>query len=268
MADTERNAFVSRVTGLSARAYRGPVAGIARRLHINDLYWTAMTRIVGDEYTHEIDGVSAILRTDSTSETRQVVNLSNERSVVYDVLDELRPDDVFHDVGANIGVYTLLAADIIGNKNTVAVEPHPPTADRLRDNAARSGVDPHVLELALSTSAGEGFLSVPTDEAGVLFGRIDASGRVPVRLERGDTLVNRGEVPGPTVIKADVEGTEVDVLRSYGNYLQDVRTVYVETHRNGDKLRTLLYDRGFSVDTIHERDSQEYLKATRDDHST
>jgi FkbM family methyltransferase len=252
------------MTNLAAQAYRGPIAAVARQLHINDLYWIVMTRVVGEEYTHRVGDASATFQTDSSSETRQVVNLGNEGPVVYDLLDELRPTDIFHDIGANIGIYSLLAAAVVGGNNVVAVEPHPPTANRLRDNAVRSGVDLQVLELALSIDAGRGNLSVPTDQAGVLFSRVDPEGDVPVRLKRGDSIVEDGSVPAPTVLKIDVEGTEPDVLHGYGDCIADFRVVYVETHGNGDELRALLGKNGFTIDVIHERDGQRYLKATSD----
>lgn len=256
-----RDRLVSAATGLAARIYRGPVATLARRLHLNDFYWLTMTRVVGRSYTREIAGSNATLRTATPAETRQVVNLGNERAVVCDLLTELEDDDVFHDVGANVGIYSLLAADRIGGDRVVAFEPHPPTAARLRDNAQRSGVEPNVVEAALSTTAGEGRMTVPTDRAGVLFGRLSADGDVPVRLDRGDSLTD--DVPTPTVLKIDVEGGEPDVLRGYGERLSDVRLGYVETHGNGEELESLLSGAGFSLEVVHERDGQEYIKAVQ-----
>lgn len=49
----------------------------------------------------------------------------------------LRPGEGFIDIGANIGVYTLLAASIVGNEGRVeSFEPGPEALGRLRENVA------------------------------------------------------------------------------------------------------------------------------------
>ena len=47
----------------------------------------------------------------------------------------LKPGDAFIDVGANVGVYSLLAASLVGNNGSVdAFEPNPKALERLREN--------------------------------------------------------------------------------------------------------------------------------------
>ena len=49
----------------------------------------------------------------------------------------LRPGDIFVDVGANLGLFTLLAARYVGHEGSVyAFEPNPTTFERLQDNVA------------------------------------------------------------------------------------------------------------------------------------
>jgi len=68
----------------------------------------------------------------------------------------LRPGDAFLDVGANVGVYSLLAAWRVGATGRIdAFEPAPETLERLRENLAISGVsNVHVHALAVSDRAG------------------------------------------------------------------------------------------------------------------
>jgi FkbM family methyltransferase len=68
----------------------------------------------------------------------------------------LRPGDVFIDVGANIGLYTLTAAQQVGPSGQVySFEPVPATAARLREHIALNQLNNVVVEeMAVSNAAG------------------------------------------------------------------------------------------------------------------
>lgn len=54
----------------------------------------------------------------------------------------LRPGDIFIDIGANIGYFSVLAARLVGPTGRVfAFEPVPPTVERLRHNIKINGVN-------------------------------------------------------------------------------------------------------------------------------
>lgn len=55
------------------------------------------------------------------------------------VLDNLKPNDIFVDIGANVGTYTILASKVRGAK-TISFEPDPQTARFLRRNIAVNGI--------------------------------------------------------------------------------------------------------------------------------
>jgi hypothetical protein len=79
----------------------------------------------------------------------------------------LRPGDCFVDVGANIGVYSLLAASIVGPGGMVhAFEPMKRTFERLVENVAMNALR-HVQchRLALSDAAGVVRLTEPGDDS-------------------------------------------------------------------------------------------------------
>jgi predicted RNA methylase len=48
-----------------------------------------------------------------------------ERDVQDAICQYVRPGDVFWDIGANLGFFTLLAARLTGGENVLAVEPIP-----------------------------------------------------------------------------------------------------------------------------------------------
>lgn len=53
----------------------------------------------------------------------------------------LRDKDVFFDIGANIGYYSICAASERGNLRVIAFEPHPKLFPILQDNARVNGYD-------------------------------------------------------------------------------------------------------------------------------
>ena len=79
----------------------------------------------------------------------------------------LRRGDNFVDVGANIGLYSLLASTLIGSTGTVdAFEPTPSTALRLQENLDLNGINcVRVHQLAVGNAAGIVRFQEERDEA-------------------------------------------------------------------------------------------------------
>jgi FkbM family methyltransferase len=72
----------------------------------------------------------------------------------------LRPGDLFLDIGANIGVYSVYAAEC--GAEVIAVEPVPHNAERVRENLAVNGYAGQVVQAALSDHPGS--VRITTDE--------------------------------------------------------------------------------------------------------
>ena len=137
-----------------------------------------------------------------------------ELDVARLIRQSLRPDDHFVDGGANIGYFTLLAAQCVGPGGRVdAFEPEPQNRAHLEANLARNGLSHrvHVHAAALSDRAGVAHIHLFRDAGSnhgcaSLFNPDDAitrSAAVPT-LRLDDIL--RGTMP--RMIKLDVEGAE------------------------------------------------------------
>ena len=134
------------------------------------------------------------------------------------LLDELRPGDVYVDVGANIGGFAVPAARRVGSSGRViAVEASPQVAGYLRRNLDRNGVaNVEVCEVAASdeTSAGVTFYAAPADAFGAGgFGAANGMRPITVPATRLDSLLEEKGVTTVGVLKIDVEGFEAGVLR-------------------------------------------------------
>jgi len=133
----------------------------------------------------------------------------------------LRPGDIGLDIGANIGLVTLLMARLVGpNGHVHLVEPNPTNLDFLRASLERNGftnVTTHAV--ALGDQPGELELAIPAGNRGaasLVAGRItNAISTFPVPVVRLDDLPGLSGRP-IRLMKIDVEGFEAQVLAGAG----------------------------------------------------
>ena len=70
---------------------------------------------------------------DMSNPTNHFLSGLTELPEMMFLLHFLRPEDLFIDVGANVGAYTVLASAVVGAES-IAIEPVPKTFQRLMDN--------------------------------------------------------------------------------------------------------------------------------------
>jgi FkbM family methyltransferase len=148
---------------------------------------------------------------------------------VQDALASLvKPADVCYDIGANLGFFSLLFARFTGPAGLVyAFEPVPVNVSAIRRNAKLNGFDNlEVMEIALSSNDGRVELLVAKHVGGAVLGSVgvpppDLKGRRWVTTSSVDSLIERRKVRAPDVIKIDVEGAELDVLRGMERLLSE-----------------------------------------------
>jgi FkbM family methyltransferase len=126
----------------------------------------------------------------------------------------LRPGDGFIDGGANIGMYTLLAASLVGATGRVETfEPFPLSVERLRENVSFNRLDNVTIHpVAISDTAGtSSFLA-----------DVDVSNRIAPILEAGQETIDVAtdtlddvldQTRSYSMAKLDVEGAELLALR-------------------------------------------------------
>jgi len=140
-----------------------------------------------------------------------------EPNVTAVVLDALRPGDVFCDVGANIGYYTVLASRLVGPTGmVVAVEPSPTALRRLHDNIALNGLT-NVRVVAAAVTASRGRIALYTPLSGNA-GTASTVSR-PGHAEQADVaalpltdILTPDEMARLRLVKIDIEGGEGPVL--------------------------------------------------------
>ncbi|MBU7579949.1 MAG: FkbM family methyltransferase [Porphyrobacter sp.] len=135
-----------------------------------------------------------------------------------DLLLGQRDDFVFVDIGANQGLYSLIAAQNPKCRKVIAFEPVPATHARLAANVAlNGGAERTVLhQLAIADNVGEVTINVAPDHTGTatLAGREGVSGAGGVVIETIDAPLVDPLLAGdlPMFVKIDVEGLEAVVI--------------------------------------------------------
>lgn len=133
----------------------------------------------------------------------------------------LEPGDIFVDVGANIGLYTVIAAHLVGPAGHVfAFEPSPKTFERLRTNVELNGfANVSCHQLALSHQSGQTLLNVSLDghDAWNSLARPIAGSTFGVQTITGiqwDAFAREHRLTGQvTMMKIDIEGWETRMLQ-------------------------------------------------------
>jgi FkbM family methyltransferase len=125
--------------------------------------------------------------------------------------------DVCVDVGANVGYYTLLAATLVGDEGHVyAVEPSPGTFARLEASIRLNGFR-NISPIPVAAGAAESD-AVLDDHVHSVLSAIRASAEgtasaVAVRVRPLVSLIDQVEYARLRLVKIDVEGYELEVLR-------------------------------------------------------
>jgi len=221
--------------------------------------------LLGDSLRADVDG----LRLTGSIEHRGYLAGLRDGAIEKLQADTFRsavaPGMTVVDAGAFLGWYSMLAGRAVGPGGRVhAFEPDPGNLRRLRRNIALNRLSGTVtaIDKALSDSSGPQELHVVEGEPSQnsLFLALPESVERTVDCVRLDAYL--GGDGAVDVLKIDVEGAEVKVLRGMGPLLATDRpmTIFVEClpkalHAAGDSPAELglhLAEAGFSIDLIDE----------------
>ena len=137
----------------------------------------------------------------------------------------LRPNDVFVDVGANIGYLTVTGAKAVGpNGRVISFEAHPRICGYLAENIALNGLsNVTAYNLAIGNTSGTvDLLECPGDDSQTCVAHGQRA--VTVSLVSLDEVLPREEAIA--LLKIDVEGYEKFVLEGAGRLLPFVKCMY------------------------------------------
>jgi FkbM family methyltransferase len=212
-----------------------------------------------------IDGREIAFSTPNPKTLWRAQTIREKEPITIEWIGGFRENDILVDVGANVGMYTIISAITRGTR-VFAFEPEAQNFSFLMKNVIRNRLSEKVTAwpVALSDEAKFGQMYVSSFGAGGSCNTFDepvdfelkklnfpfVQGAVSATL---DDLVADGVVSTPTHVKIDVDGFEHKVVRGSVKTLTDksVRSLLIEinpTLKEHRKLIELVGGLGFSYD--------------------
>ncbi len=177
---------------------------------------------------------------------------------------ELREGDVFCDIGANIGLYSIMAAARTGDSGRVyAFEPLASNFSSLVENIQLNCFSERIVPFSLALTDTPGvfpfhYMSLEAGSSGSQLHRPVSDQEavyqpLVTEMKYGtslDALLVAGEIRPPTVIKIDVDGNEARILRGMRGLLSGddkPRAVSVEVNRREkDGVFAFMAEQGYA----------------------
>jgi FkbM family methyltransferase len=184
-----------------------------------------------------IDGAVLKIKHGMTGATGNVYCELHEFADMGFMLHLLRPGDLFLDVGANIGSYTVLSSKVCGAR-TIAFEPDSDATAALERNIEANDIADlvSVRRIALGDRDGEIAFTVGLDTMNRVAVQEDRIVQM-VPIARLDAI---SEVAHPTFIKLDVEGYEQRVFAGAARVLASPSLLAIQSELcDGTISRTL-----------------------------
>ena len=180
-----------------------------------------------------------------------------ERAELFSEIDKAKAqgrDFVFVDIGANVGMFSLLVGSYAGARaDILAFEPEPQNLKRLRFNAAANpDLRIRILPIALGSALGKVTLEVGESDRGGTRVVAAAQGGVSVECRPLTDVLRDQNVARIDALKIDVEGSEDDILTAFFNTANEAlwpRLLVIEDASDvwPNDLFGFLRERGYTV---------------------
>lgn len=218
------------------------------RAYLRFFTWQLRSRLnPGFIKVHFLENTYFLARKGLTGLTGNIYTGLHEFDDMGFLLHFLRPNDLFFDVGANVGSYTLLASSVCKTR-CIAFEPVSSTFDILVRNIELNRINHLVQPENKGVGKEFGTLKFTIDN--------DTTNRVIIGNEEKKSTVAVPIVPlnsyypasKPALIKIDVEGFETEVLNGATAILQDIalKAIIIELIGGGSAY-------GYDENEIHSK---------------
>lgn len=230
-----------------------------------------LSRIIGKSVRFQLvvdDGrTSYIFQPKNAIEYYRAVTFFTKEEGTIAWLDKyLQSGDVFYDIGANVGLYSLYAAKLGRNITTYAFEPHKFTFVNLMENISANNLMRSIFPIAvpLSDTSDVSVMNYAHMDSGSSMSQLGhnihpENGAFVPKLEETvycvtlDELIAKKAVPAPHHIKIDVDGNEIKILKGMSQLLASAnkpKSIQVEINP-GQKAGVVAFLSGFGFRLDH-----------------
>lgn len=206
-----------------------PYLGLVRYLYFN-----IKSKIITEQTVGWVGDLKLYLRQGDAGLVGNIYYGMYEFEESLFLLHVLRTEDVFCDIGANLGHYSLLVSGI-KKCRSIAVEPVPQTFKQLIRNIELNKLGMNIHAHQMGVAEKKGFLYFSTDRNTmdrIVPSTYKHSVKVPVK-----TIDEIVKTTIPLALKIDVEGYELFALRGAQRVLSspDLKVVIIELNGSGEK---------------------------------
>lgn len=243
----------------------------------SDLFWRVKKEKALKVSTSSEEVVAKFDMTTPSDRDRIPRRYTNELTLLEDLIEHLESDDVFYDVGANTGIFSSFALNILSEGTVVAFEPYPRNIIQLQRNLGKNGDNYNIIGApVLDSSQIVGFSGPVSGTTGKGSASItESNSKFKTFALGGDRLIQDQNIPSPNIIKIDVEGCEPLVLRGLGDILNQptCRRLYIEIHldngnrgkrcvehfgETGESMLEMISGFGFNIENISKDDDRRW----------
>lgn len=174
----------------------------------------------------------------------------------------VKDGDIVWDIGANLGLYTKALSELVGKNGFVrAFEPHPKTFNNLKKILKNVNTEIHNIGFSDSKEKVR-FSDLENHTINSIVDTSYTGTYLEVEITTIDKVIVEKNWEAPNIIKIDVEGYELDIIKGTSStlYNENLRFILIEIHhkimenrkiKNGaHQIQKLLEDAGFHISWI------------------
>jgi FkbM family methyltransferase len=190
--------------------------------------------------------------------------------------NEIKDNSTVIDIGAHIGVFTVISAKSADNVRILSFEPFSENFQILKKNIELNGIRATVFEKAVCRSSGTRVLYLnESDQSHSLHRKNNAS--LSVECTSLKDIFNENEIKKCALLKIDAEGAEYEILyNTPKEVFKKIEEIFLEYHHdniefsesknNPDALKKFLKANGFEVEKLMLSKDIGYLRARKIKH--
>ncbi|NEU06792.1 FkbM family methyltransferase [Flavihumibacter sp. R14] len=188
-----------------------------------------------------------------------------ESEILECVLSKINPDDVFWDIGANIGLHSITLNHLRKDVQIFAFEPFPSTMNCLLVNAELNQAPVNKVAVGLSGRSNLSTIHSIKGNSGMTtiipWHEFKFDDKVCIATYSIDDLVQQHCMPEPSIIKIDTEGSELDIIRGAQKLLEggNLHTIIFEAENDfltkPSILRSLLTSYSFKLSSLNREEN-------------
>jgi len=174
----------------------------------------------------------------------------HEFEITNFIADNLKENDVFLDVGAHSGLYTIIAGlKTAPDGNVISFEPNPQNLKYLEQNIQLNNLT-NILVIPKVVSDENGKASIFFSRDNTAYTSVLGHEKESANVESTtiDSILEKHAIKSVKILKIDTEGYDLKVLKGAQNTL--TKTQYVIVEQNIGEIRELLQEKGFNLSTL------------------